>query len=560
MTEKRTDKWWQDAVAYQIYPKSFKDSNGDGIGDLNGIREKIGYLKDLGVDFVWLNPVYQSPNVDNGYDISDYQAINPEFGTMDDMTQLIEEAHANGIKVIMDLVINHTSDQHPWFLEACKGEDNPYHDYYIWSDTAEKPNDWQSIFGGSVWEYVPSLKKNYFHVFAKEQPDLNWENKQMRESIFRMIRWWLDQGIDGFRIDAISHIKKSSWETKARPDWPHSPFTNVKGIGKYLKELSAVFKEYDIVTVGEASGVTAEEATEWVGNDGYFNMIFEFEHISLWQRDKSEAVDVVGLKRALGRWQKALDYGEGWNALYMENHDVPRSVSVFGNDTPQYWARSAKALATMYLLLQGTPFIYQGQELGMPNMTFTAIDQLDDVTAKNQIKALLGEKDQATKTLEILELMSSISRDNSRTPMQWDKSDNAGFSTAKPWMAVNPNHKTINVAQQKKESSSILNYYKQLIKLRKSKDVLAVGHYEDYLPTDEQVYVYERFLEHERVLVIVNLTKEQAEIRLPQTVLGKNWSLLLTNMEEDKETSAVTETVTEKMTLEPYQTLVYAHN
>lgn len=559
--------WWKEAIGYQIYPKSFKDSNGDGIGDLKGIRKNLRYLKELGIDFVWLNPVYASPNVDNGYDISDYQDINPEFGTMEDMLKLIDEAHDLGIKIIMDLVINHTSDQHPWFKEALQGKDNPYHDYYIWADGNDKPNQWESIFGGSVWEYVPAIDQQYLHVFAKEQPDLNWENPNMRQDIYTMIRWWLDLGIDGFRIDAISHIKKSSWHTKPKKDWAYSPFTNVKGIGVYLRELSKVFKEYDIVTVGEASGVTAEQAPEWVGKDGYFNMIFEFEHISLWKREKNDTMDVVALKKALGRWQKRLDYGQGWNALYMENHDVPRSVSVFGNDQPVYREKAATALATMYLLLQGTPFIYQGQEIGMTNMTFPSLDELDDVTAKNQIEELLQMEDNEDRKLEILELMSSISRDNSRTPMQWNTSENAGFTTGKPWMVVNPNYTTINVAEQTQQPTSILSYYKKLIQLRKTQNIFVSGHYHDYLPKHPQVYIYERFLEEDRMLVIVNLTKESAEINLPTAISGQSWSLVMGNHPIGSHAadplSPFKQQLKEKqkkLTLEPYEALIYHVN
>lgn len=563
MYEEQTIPWWKNAIGYQIYPKSFQDTNHDGIGDLNGIRQRLPYLKELGIDFVWLNPIYASPNVDNGYDISDYQAINPEYGTMAEMVDLIKEAHAHGIKIIMDLVINHTSDQHPWFQEALKGPDNPYHDYYIWADGTQKPNEWESIFGGSIWQEVPSLKKQYLHVFAKEQPDLNWENKQMRQDLYKMIRWWLDLGIDGFRIDAISHIKKSSWDTKPQADWAFSPFTNVAGIDVYLTELGQIFKEYDIVTVGEASGVTAEQAPEWVGENGYFNMIFEFEHISLWKREKQDTIDVIALKKALSHWQKQLDYGKGWNALYMENHDVPRSVSVFGNDQPVYRQKAATALATMYLLLQGTPFIYQGQELGMTNMTFTDLDQLDDVTAKQQIEELRKLEDSGERNLEILELMSSISRDNSRTPMQWSTEENAGFSTAEPWLVVNPNYEEINVATQLKQPNSILSYYKQLIQLRKNRAVFVTGHYHDYLLDDPKVYVYERFLGTERMLVVVNLTKDAAEIDLPAAISGQSWTLVIDNHSVEGANSEHELQLTQHqktMALAPYEARVYHMN
>ncbi len=434
-------KWWKEAVGYQIYPASFKDSNQDGIGDINGIREKLGYLKELGIGFIWINPIYRSPFIDNGYDISDYQAISEMFGTMEEFDQLLEEAHRLGIKIIMDLVINHSSDQHNWFIESKKSKDNPYRDYYIWIDgTPEQaPNEWQSIFGGSAWEYSAETGQYYLHIFAKEQPDLNWESEKLKEELFAMIRWWLDKGIDGFRLDAISHVKKDEYSVNATEN-PFSPFQNVSGIENHLNDLKEVFDEYDILTVGEASGVTAEEGSEWVGKDGYFEMIFEFDHISTWKQEKE---GIPKLKRALSNWQVSLD-GIGWNALYMENHDNPRVVSTFGDTSPELWAQSAKAIALMYFFLQGTPFIYQGQEIGMTNMPFESIDQINAVDTKKRYQELL-EKGKTPK--EALRIVSESTRDNSRTPMQWTSDKYAGFSEHEPWMIVNPNKETINVQQ-----------------------------------------------------------------------------------------------------------------
>ncbi|EOS7970421.1 alpha-glucosidase [Enterococcus hirae] len=523
----QTKAWWKEAVGYQIYPASFMDSNGDGIGDLNGIREKLSYLKQLGIDFIWINPVYSSPFIDNGYDISDYQNILEKFGTMAEFDQLLAEAHLQGIKIIMDLVINHTSDQHEWFIESKKSLDNPYRDYYIWVDgTPENaPNDWQSIFGGSAWAYDEQTKQYYLHVFAKEQPDLNWESEKLKNELFSMIRWWLDKGIDGFRLDAISHVKKDEYSVKATEN-PFSPFQNVSGIDEHLNELKDVFDDYDIMTVGEASGVSAEEGPEWVSADGYFDMIFEFDHISIWKHEKEGKLDVINLKRALSAWQTALD-GKGWNALYMENHDTPRSVSFFG-DPEHYWQKSAKAVAMMYFFLQGTPFIYQGQEIGMTNMPFTAIEQIDAVDSRRLYNQLLEE---GKSPEEAIDIVADTTRDNSRTPMQWGSEKYAGFSTNEPWLMVNPNYHTLNVEEQENDPSSILSFYKQMIRIRRENQGLIYGSFKEYLAEHDQLYVYERSFTDKNYLIIVNLTSEVAEYSLPNEV-DVPWELLLTNQEE----------------------------
>lgn len=522
---KQSEKWWKEAVGYQIYPASFKDSNNDGIGDINGIREKLSYLKELGIDFIWINPIYQSPFVDNGYDISDYQAILEKFGTMDEFDALLAEAHQMGIKIIMDLVINHSSDQHEWFIESRQSIDNPYRDYYIWIDGTpdQAPNEWQSIFGGSAWQYDEQTGQYYLHIFAKEQPDLNWESDKLKAELFTMIRWWLDKGIDGFRLDAISHVKKDEYSVQATEN-PFSPFQNVSGIEDHLTELKNVFDEYDIMTVGEASGVSANEGPEWVGENGYFDMIFEFDHISIWKHEKDGDLDVLSLKQSLSAWQRALD-GKGWNALYMENHDVPRCVSVFGDTSPAYWQVSAKAIAMMYFFLQGTPFIYQGQEIGMTNLPFSSIDEIDAVDSKRLYQQLL---DEGRSEEEALDIVANTTRDNSRTPMQWNDHLYAGFSEVAPWLLVNPNYQMINVANQTNDPESILSFYKKMITLRRENKGLIYGSFNEYLPDNEQLFVYERVLDEERYLIIVNLTDEAATYTLP-TEIETNWEVLLEN-------------------------------
>lgn len=522
---KQSEKWWKEAVGYQIYPASFKDSNNDGIGDINGIRQKLSYLKELGIDFIWINPIYQSPFVDNGYDISDYQAILKKFGTMDEFDALLAEAHQMGIKIIMDLVINHSSDQHEWFIESRQSVDNPYRDYYIWVDGTpdQAPNEWQSIFGGSAWQYDEQTGQYYLHIFAKEQPDLNWESDKLKDELFTMIRWWLDKGIDGFRLDAISHVKKDEYSVKATEN-PFSPFQNVSGIEDHLTELKNVFDEYDIMTVGEASGVSASEGPEWVGENGYFDMIFEFDHISIWKHEKDGDLDVLSLKQSLSAWQRALD-GKGWNALYMENHDVPRCVSVFGDTSPAYWQVSAKAIAMMYFFLQGTPFIYQGQEIGMTNLPFSSIDEIDAVDSRRLYQQLL---DEGCSEEEALDIVANTTRDNSRTPMQWNDHLYAGFSEVAPWLLVNPNHQMINVADQTNDPESILSFYKKMIALRRENKGLVYGSFNEYLPENEQLFVYERVLDEERYLIIVNLTDEAATYTLP-TEIKTTWEVLLEN-------------------------------
>ena len=533
--------WWKNAIGYQIYPRSFKDSNGDGIGDLQGVIEKLPYLQELGIDFIWLNPIYASPNVDNGYDISDYQAIQPEYGTMEDFKELLEKAHAVGIRVILDLVVNHTSDQHPWFIEAKKSKDSPYRDFYHWQDATEQklPNDWQSFFGGSTWTIDPETNQAYFHVFAPQQPDLNWKNPKVRDEIYRMIRWWLDLGIDGFRLDAISHIQKADWKMKIK-DNPWAPFMNVSGIDAYMQDLKALFDEYPIMTVGEASGVTSKKAVDWTKEEGYLDMIFELEHNVRKGIPGQERIDLLGFKKVLARWQKHLEH-EGWNALYIENHDNPRFNTVLGNET----AKSAKALAVMYLFLKGTPFIYQGQELGMTNFPFTAIEQVDAKDSHSYYNRLLAE---GVSEKEALAIVTRWTRDNSRTPMQWDETKNGGFTSGKPWLSVNPNTAEINVASEQ-DDDSVLNFYKQLIAYRKDEKIFTEGGFDLIAANDPDIFAYVRSDQEKKVLVLVNVSEKKRHLELPKRIYSKKWQLKISNGGQTP--------IAKQMTFEPYDALVF---
>jgi len=547
--------WWKEAVAYEIYPRSFVDTNGDGIGDLKGIISKLDYLKDLGIDVIWICPIFNSPNDDNGYDISDYKDIMNDFGTMADFDELLEQVHARGMKLILDLVINHTSDEHPWFIESRKSKDNPYRDYYIWRDgkNGKEPNNWESIFHGSAWKYDELTDQYFMHIFSSKQPDLNWENPVVRKELFETVNWWLDKGIDGYRVDAISHIKKAP----GFPDLPNpdgldyvSSFPyhlNQPGIQTFLEELHReTFAKYDIMTVGEANGVSTADADEWVGEkNGKFNMIFQFEANGLWGQDTDGKLDLLSLKKVYTRWQEALQ-GTGWNALFLENHDLPRSVSVWGDDQ-NYWLESSKALATLFFFMQGTPFIYQGQEIGMTNAKFDSIDDYDDVSAKNAYSIGIANG----KSHE--ELMAPIwinGRDNSRTPMQWSAEEGAGFTTGTPWLKLNPNYKEINVAAAEQDENSILHYYKKMIKLRKSDELFIYGKYELILPDDEQVYVYTREWNGEKAVIIVNMFGREAQITLPEQLNSYEFDLVLGNLQQSA-------SYDQTMTLAPYEARIY---
>ncbi|MGU8378565.1 glycoside hydrolase family 13 protein [Clostridium perfringens] len=548
-------KWWKELIAYQIYPKSFMDSNGDGIGDIQGIISKLDYLKDLGIDLIWLCPMYKSPNHDNGYDISDYKDILDEFGTMDDFNELLNEVHNRGMKLIIDLVINHTSHEHPWFIESRSSRDNPKRDWYIWREGKgdEEPNNWESIFKGSAWEFCENSEEYYLHLFAKEQPDLNWENEEVRRELYNMINWWLDKGIDGFRVDAISHIKKEEgFKDMDNPEGlkyvsSFEKHMNVEGINSHLKELKEeTFSKYDIVTVGEANGVSADEADHWVAEDeGTFNMIFQFEHLNLWNYEEGQGFDVKAYKDVLTNWQNSLE-GKGWNALFIENHDIPRVVSTWGNDK-EYLTECSKAFGAIYFLQKGTPFIYQGQELGMTNVKYNSISEYDDVKTINTY----NERIESGVSEEIaLKEAWVTSRDNSRTPMQWNSSKNAGFTCGKPWIGVNENYKTINVEVEERDENSVLNFYKKLIKLKKSNEALIYGVYDLILEEDENIFAYTRTLNNDKFLIMANLTGENAKYVYEKEKLNSK-DLILNNYEVCEHKN-LTEFI-----LKPYECRVY---
>ena len=530
-------QWWKEAVAYQVYPRSFNDSNNDGIGDLPGVIEKLDYLKDLGIDVIWLSPMYKSPNDDNGYDISDYKDIMDEFGTMHDFNQLLEGVHKRGMKLILDLVVNHTSDEHPWFIESKSSKDNPKRDWYIWkkpkSDGSE-PNNWESIFNGSTWEFDEQTQEYYFHLFSKKQPDLNWDNPAVRNEIFDMMNWWFEKGIDGFRVDAITHIKKSfeAGDLSVPEGKTYAPAFDVDmnqpGIQTWLQEMKdKSLSQYNIMTVGEANGVNPNNAEDWVGEDkGKFNMIFQFEHLGLWNTGDVK-FDVKSYKTILNRWQKKLE-NVGWNALFIENHDQPRRVSTWGDDKT-YWYESATSHAIVYFLQQGTPFIYQGQEIGMTNYPFESIETFNDVAVVNEYNIV---KAQNGDTSALLEKHKMENRDNSRTPMQWNQNKNAGFSDHQPWFPVNPNYQQINVAEQQDNPNSILNFYKAMIQLKKSDDVYTYGKFDLVDTNNEQVFAYTRTLDDKQVLIVGNLTDQITSLNMPDYMSNHSNHILLHNYKD----------------------------
>lgn len=502
-------KWWQNSVVYQIYPRSFQDSNGDGIGDIQGIIKRLDYLQELGIDAIWLSPVCKSPQDDNGYDISDYQDIDPMFGNLDDMEQLISEAKKRNIRIIMDLVLNHSSDEHRWFTEAKKSKDNPYHDYYVWRDGEEGvyPNDMGSAFGGPAWEWVPELKQYYFHQFSVKQPDLNWENPKVRREIYDMILWWMDKGVGGFRLDVIDQIAKE-------PDLKIT--NNGPRLHEFIQELSReTFQKGDLITVGEAWGADIDRAKLYSKPDGSeFSMVFQFEHMMLDQEPGKEKWDFcplpfVKLKKCLEKWQKEL-HGCGWNSLFWDNHDLPRIVSRWGNDR-EYRVEAAKMLATVLHGMEGTPYVYQGEELGMTNVRFDSIEQYQDIEIRNMYRERL-EKGYAEK--DIMESIYAKGRDNARTPMQWDDTENAGFTTGTPWLGVNPNYTEINARSQLQDENSVFHYYKKLIHLRKENSIFVDGDFTLLLPEDENIFAYVREYEGRKLLVAANFTDKEVECPL----------------------------------------------
>ncbi len=548
-------QWWKEAVVYQIYPRSFMDSNGDGVGDLKGITSKLDYLKELGVDVIWMSPIYQSPNDDNGYDISDYQAIMKEFGTMEDFDELLCEAHKRGLKIVMDLVVNHTSDEHYWFVESRKAEKNPYSDYYIWRDgkpDGSEPNNWGSCFGGSAWQYDEGRGQYYLHLFSKKQADLNWDNPKVREEVFRMMTWWCEKGIDGFRMDVISMISK----TKEMPDGPikglygdyasyciHGP-----NVHTYLKEMNEkVLSRYDLMTVGETAGVTPEQACLYAGNDtGELNMVFQFEHVDVhgkYGKWNNQRMPLTSLKKILSKWQNEL-FGKAWNSLFWDNHDQPRAVSRFGDDSPEYRVVSAKMLATCLHMMHGTPYIYQGEELGMTNYPFESPADFKDIESVHAYEEWC-ESGRVSHEL-FWPCITAVSRDNARTPIQWDDTENAGFSTGTPWMPVNPNYREINARAAMADPESVFHYYQKLIALRKQYSVIVYGSYQLLLEDSEELFVYIREYEGDKVLVVCSFTDKEVEFEIPKEFQGAQ--CLIANYENSYDS--------EKMVLKPYEAFV----
>ena len=550
--------WWKESVVYQIYPRSFCDSNGDGVGDLNGITEKLEYIKELGADVIWLSPVYKSPNADNGYDISDYCDIMEEFGTMEDYDRMLTRAHELGLKIMMDLVVNHTSDQHPWFLESRKSEDNPYRDYYIWREAKDgkEPNNWGACFGGSAWKYDEQTQMYYLHLFTENQPDLNWDNEDVRKSVFDMMTWWCEKGIDGFRMDVIDKISKTpvmpDGEVDASGYGNAEPYTaNGPHIHEYLQEMNEkVLSKYNLITVGECSGVTVEEAKKYASSQGNeLNMVFQFEHMGLddgvygkWSNRKMKLTE---LKQVMSRWQTELE-GEAWNSLYWCNHDQPRIVSRFGNDSPKYREVSAKMLGTCLHMMQGTPYVYQGEELGMTNYPFTSAEEFRDIESIHAYEDYAKKGEVSPE--ELFSYIAYKSRDNSRTPMQWDDSANGGFTTGTPWIAVNPNYKEINAKEEMAREDSVFHYYQKLIALRKQYDIVVYGSYQLLLPDSEEIYAYTRSLNDQILLVVCNFTDQETDYLLPENLSRKNGQVLISNygLEEIKENRK----------LRPYETFV----
>ncbi len=556
--------WWKESVVYQIYPRSFQDSNGDGIGDLRGIINRLDYLKELGVDVVWLSPIYQSPNDDNGYDISDYHNIMAEFGTMADFDELLEQLHRRGMKLLMDLVVNHTSDEHPWFVESRQSRDNPKRDWYIWrpGKNGRGPNNWESLFGGSAWQYDEATGEYYLHLFSKKQPDLNWENSQVRKAVYEMMHWWLKKGIDGFRMDAINLISK----VPGLPDAPVTAAGRYQFPGQYVfngprlleflgEAKKRVLSKYDIFTVAETALVTTEHGIGLTHEEsGHVNMLFQFEHMDL-DKDRDSISprwslkpwNLLELKHITTRWQKDLE-GKGWNSLYLSNHDQPRAVSRFGDDG-KYRVESAKLLATFLHTLQGTPYIYQGEEIGMTNVAFPTIDDYRDVETRNMYREFVEERGIDRKI--VMAMIHAKSRDNARTPMQWDDGENAGFSTSAPWIKVNPNYPAINVSQSLADPDSIFYYYQKLIRLRREYPVIVYGRYDLLCESHEQVYAFTRTWKHERLLVILNFSADTPVFALPSHIRFTSRELLIGNYPVDAGEDI------QLLNLRPYEARVY---
>ena len=555
--EKRA--WWKEAVIYQIYPRSFQDSNGDGIGDLNGITMHLDYLKKLGIDVIWLSPVYKSPNDDNGYDISDYRDIMTEFGTMEDFDRMLAAAHERGIKIVMDLVVNHSSDEHKWFIESRKSKDNPYRDYYIWKDPKDghEPTNWGSNFSGSAWKFDETTGQYYLHLFSEKQPDLNWENPKVRDEVYDMMTWWCDKGIDGFRMDVISMISK----VQSYPDGEvfdgvygnANPYVcNGPRVHEFLQEMNRrVLSRYDIMTVGEAAGVTVDEAKRYANNEGTeLNMVFHFEHTD----GSSNSESVIGkwtvnpprlsyVRGILNKWQTELE-GKAWGSLYWDNHDQPRAVSRFGNDSKEWREISAKMLATVLHMQKGTPYIYQGEEFGMTNTHFDSIDDCRDIEEINAYQQYVVDH-KLVDSETMLRCFDTIARDNARTPVQWNDSPNAGFTTGTPWINVNPNYTEINAEAALADPNSVFYYYQKLISLRHTTPIIVYGTFRPLLESSEVIYAYERDLDGKVLTVAANWTDKEQECTLFDDLGGEE---LISNYESHKDG-----------VLQPYEARVILH-
>lgn len=545
--------WWKEGIVYQIYPRSYNDSNHDGIGDLRGIIEKLDYIKSLGVDIIWLCPVYQSPNDDNGYDISNYREIMPEFGTMADFDELLEGMHSRGLKLVMDLVVNHNSDEHDWFTESRKSKDNPYRDYYIWKPgkNGGPPNDWEAFFGGSAWEYDEVTDEYYLHLFTRKQPDLNWENPKVRKEVQDIVKYWFDKGVDGFRMDVISLIsKRPEYANMVSPVFEETiakQYANGPRIHEFLKELNQeVLSKYDIMTVGEGPGITLEHGLDYVGEDrNELNMVFHFDHmfIDMGPGGKFDPIkyDFIEFKNIFTRWDEKLK-GKGWGSIFLGNHDFPRIVSRYANDN-QFREKAAKLLATMLLSMRGTPYIYQGDEIGMTNVAFPNTYDYRDIETINYFKSLelKGEN-----PLDHIHNVHKMGRDNARTPMQWNDQPNGGFSTVSPWIKSNPNYPEINVEDQERSSQSILNYYRQMVQFRKENLTLVYGEYESVQNEHEQIFAYRRWDDENEFLIVLNFSDQTIDFEPIITGL----ELLIYNYEE----------ATEDLLMRPWEAKIFRIN
>lgn len=523
--------WWKDAVVYQIYPRSFQDSNADGIGDLQGIIRRLDYIQALGANVIWLCPVYASPNADNGYDISDYQAIHPDFGTMDDFHQLLDQVHRRNMRLIMDLVVNHTSDEHAWFQQGRQSRENPYHDFYIWkSADTSPPNAWTSWFSGSAWEKNEETDEYYLHIFSKKQPDLNWTNPEVRQSVYSMMRWWLDQGIDGFRMDVISLISKPDvWPCNSDSDL--SPYcVNGPHVHEYLQEMNReVLSKYDIMTVGECPNITPAEAKKYAGLQQHeLNMVFQFEHTNLtdgpYGKWNNQRVNLPALKAVFARWQEGLR-DASWNCLFWSNHDQPRAVSKFGNDAPQWRVLSAKMLCTCMYLMQGTPYIYQGEELGMTNAGFTMLEDYRDIETLNAYNDLVSNGKLTPEVM--LHYLSLSSRDNARTPMQWDSSSNSGFTEGTPWIQIAKNYSKINAGAEQNDPDSVYSFYQKILLFRKCNHIIRDGSFNLLWPEHESIFAYSRSLENQAIYVFCNFSDRES--RLPSLPFDSNAKVIISN-------------------------------